>query len=564
MKILHSTKKLIISKQFQNILIFTIPAIILFPFLLGNILHSKLYFTGYLMNAHDQNIYFGFMKQAKDGYLCFLNLPSNIIHPRQYIHTLFLLQGFLSRITNIPLVYVHLLSSYSFAVLFGLTIRVIALKIFQNNIFTSITIAVTMFGSGFGIFGKIYSSIANHEMTVKNMSSFPGDLWMPEMTVWNSICYTPLFIWSYLLIILVYAGIWVGEVKKTFLPFIISATAVFLIALSHSYDLVPLGVISLLLLILFRIYKRQWLIELPIFLGYCVYAILFLGAMGYQYYVLTTNAGFTVWASKNVNLAPNFIVILMGFGVLSLGYIECFIRLFNDIKNKNYHIRISKQDLTNTIPFDKNPLLVDLLTRFICFWLIIQTLMLYSPFPFARRFILAICIPLVICFILFIKRITLKKNHINILLAIALVALTFLTPLYQLLANTVKVVKADKRFYYSPEQLTAYSFMNKGLNSNDVVFATFHESNNLLRFSPAAMLVGSTQQSSEEIQKDVNSLFAGSDLPLVTFLQKNRVSYIFLDKKNDKLFIKKHSAFLKTLSPIFKNNNYIIYAIKKE
>jgi hypothetical protein len=433
-------------------------------------------------------------------------------------------------------------------------IRFTAEKIFKNPIFTTLTIAVTMFGSGLGVFGKIYSTIRHSAMNVKNMSAYPGDLWMPEMTVWNSICYTPLFIWSYLLILLVYGGIWAGEEKKRFTPFLISSGAIFLIALSHSYDLVPLGFISLLLLVLFRIYKKRWSIELPVFIGYTLYAISLLGSTGYQYYVLKTNPGFAVWASKNINLSPDFIVILMGYGVLSLGYLEGFLYLGGILKERHFFEFKSEDDSSSERS------LVDLMMRFLCLWLIIQTLMLYSPFPFARRFVLGIFVPLVIFFIFFIKRITAKGGRVHIITAGVLIVMTFITPAYQVLANTVKVIKGDSRFFYTSEQVDAYSSMDKGLDSSDVVFAAFHESNKLLRFSPAAMLVGSTQQSSEDVQRNVKSLFeCRDDVALIPFLNSNRVSYIFLNKKNDAEFIKKYADLLSGLPVRKENHDFIIY-----
>ena len=580
MKELDKIKEIVASRNFQNFLIFAMPAIILFPFFIGHLLHSDLYFTGYLMNAHDQNIYFGFMKQAQDGYWRLLNLPSNILHPREYIHTLFLLQGLLSRITGIPLVYVHLLSSYCFAVFFGLVIRVLCIKVFKRDIFATLAIAVMLFGSGFGVLGKVYSTVFKHEITVKNMSAFPGDLWMPEMTVWNSICYTPLFIWSYLLIILIYGGIWFGELKKSFYPFIISAVAVLLIALSHSYDLVPLGFISLILLILFRVYNAKqdtcsvepgkescgssfkriypYLLTTPVFLGYCLYAIFFLGSMGYQYYVLKNNAGFSVWAAKNVNLAPDFTVILMGFGVLSLGYIEIIIRIVDWGRNRNTVHAECREDEQED--FASKTLLV----RFLGWWLVIQTMMLYSPFPFARRFILAIFIPLVIFFILFLKRLSSDRKILPILVTFLLVLTTFLTPLYQLLANSVKVIKGDERYFYSEESVDAYRSLNHGLDDSDVVFASFHQCNNLLRFSPAAMIAGSTQQCSEDVQKSIKSFFEGDDIPLKPFLKDNRVSFIFLNKEDDAIFINKQKSLLDSLDILFENRDFIVYETNTE
>ena len=549
---IRKLESLLVSKRFQISLIFLIPALILMPLLLGNCLHPELRFTACLMNAHDQNIYFGFMKQARDGYWRFLNLPSNIIHPREYIHTLYLLQGLLSRYTGISLNYVNLLSSYMFAVVFGLVMMQPARMVFKRSTYSTLLLVLLLFGSGFGMFGKIYSVVFKHEITVRNMSSFPGDLWMPEMTIWNSICYTPLFIWSYLLIVLVYGGIWFGERKRAFHPFIVSAVAVFLIALSHSYDLVPLGVISLALLIMFRIEHREYIIKPRVFAGYCLYALFFLSSMGYQYHVLKTNPGFSVWAAKNVNLSPDFIVILCGFGFLSLGYVELLIRIRRYLKQRR-----DGEGEKKTGGFDEN----SFLTRFMGVWLVVQTLMLYSPFPFARRFILGIIIPLTFYFILFLKRICADCGAFKLLLVSSLCCSCFLTPIYQIAANFAKVMKGDDRYFYTREQFDAYSSLSKGLSDKDVVFASFENCNRLLRFSPAAMLAGSTQQCPESIQRDLRAFFKGEKTDLAPFLKNNRVSYIFLDKKKDIAFIKKHRKFLSGKHIFFENGRFVVYSI---
>ena len=563
-KVCNCLKEIAGSSKFQIAIIFIIPAIILLPFLLGHVFHKNLYFTGYLMNSHDQNIYFGFMKQAQDGYWRFLNLPSNIVHPREYIHTLYLLQGLCSRITGIPLVFINLISSYFLAVAFGFTVRLLGGKLFKHGFMVSLFLVLMLSGSGFGIFGKIYCALFKYKITVKNMSSFPGDLWMPEMTVWNSINYTPLFIWSYLLIILIYGGIWFGESKKSFWPLIVSAISVFLIALSHSYDLVPLGFISLGLMILFRIEKKKILPELPVLSGYFLYAVAFLGAMGYQYYVLKTNPGFSVWAKKNVNLSPGFLVILMGYGVLSLGYVELIIKIF---KSRTVRVEIDENKAQNANSANEdssNSGNIRLLVQFLGLWLLVQTALLYSPFPFARRFILGIFIPLVVFFCFFIQRITRSMKPFSLLLAAFLVLISVLTPIYQLLANTGKVLKADERYFYTPEQLAAYQMMNKGLSDSDVVLASFAESNRLLRFSPAAMIAGSTQQCSEDIRESVKHMFDGDEFDLQPFISNERISYIFINKEKDKKFFERHRSFLMSLKPFFENKDYIIYKIKRD
>ncbi|OXU16087.1 hypothetical protein [Sedimentisphaera salicampi] len=518
------------------LLVLLIPLVLLAPYIAGSLFSGDTFFTGYLMNAHDQNIYYSFMKQAQDGHIRFLNLSCDIPHEREYIHTLFLLLGGISGLLNLPLWLVYLVSKYIFSVLFGFAAWAMLKKVVSGGWITTGLLAV-MLGSGFGMFGKIYSFISGIEVSGEAMSSFPGDLWMPEMTVWNSINYTPLFIWSYLLIVLIYGGIYLGEKKESFKPFLVSAGSVFLIGLSHSYDLVPIAFISFALFLLFRFFK-SWPFKQRVFWGYSAYGVLFLATLLYQYYVLKTNAGFSLWAEKNVNLPPNFIVILMGFGLLSLGYVECILRVF---KFKQMSLEL----------------------KFMAIWLLLQTALMYSPFAFSRRFILGISVPLAVFFVLFLKRLANTKlpPKISYTLCGLLLCITFLTPAYQVAANFGKVVIRDSRFFYSQEAYSAYSYISNNLTEEDILLSGIKESNRALRFSSAPVSAGSTQQTPEDVRNKVEVLFSQAGGELDNFVQNRGISHILCNKSEHKAFLNKNLGFLSKNEVVFENNLYIVYEV---
>ena len=526
------------SGKMQILLILLIPIFILMPYIAGYVFQGEDYFTGYMMNSHDQNIYFSFMKQAEDGHSLFLNLSSDIPHKRQYLHTLFLLTGATSRVLHLPLWLVYLVSAYIFSVVFGFLMLKIMQK-FLSKGWATTGLMILLLGSGFGLFGKIYGFVSGIEITVQNMTKFPCDLWMPSLTVWNSINYTPLFIWSYLLIIVTYVGIWQGEKKESFFPFVFSGVAAALIALSHSYDLVPLGFVSLLILVLYRVQTKR-IFPIKVFLGYSFYAIFMIGATAYQYYVLKTNPGFSIWAEKNVNLSPNFLVILAGYGLLSLGYVECLLQLRSYKK-------------------------ISLEIKFLGWWLLLQTSMLYSPFPFSRRFALGIFVPLAIFFVLFLKRIMTKPSMLNFSVCTMLVLATFLTPVYQVAANLAKVAQKDARFFYTQDKLKAFESLDNGLTQTDVILADLDSSNSILRFTPAALCAGSTQQTPEQTIKQVDAIYSGQtdadSLDIVDFFKEHNVSYIFVDRVNNADFLEKFATYLTTHKVHFENDGYIVYNV---
>ncbi|WP_077539367.1 hypothetical protein [Sedimentisphaera cyanobacteriorum] len=525
------------SHKGRLLIILLIPLVLLAPYIAGYLFSGSTFFTGYLMNSHDQNIYYSFMKQAQEGHIRFLNLCCDIPHEREYIHTLFLFLGGVSGLLYLPLGFVYLVSKYVFAVLFGFAAWEMLKKVLTGSWLTTGLLAL-MLGSGFGLFGKIYSFISGVEVSGETMSSFPGDLWMPEMTIWNSINYTPLFIWSYLLIVLIYGGIYFGEKRESFKPFLLSAISVFLIGLSHSYDLVPIAFISFSLFLLFRICKA-WRFRMRVFWGYFTYGVLFLASLIYQYYVLKTNSGFSLWAEKNVNLPPNFLVILAGFGLLSLGYIECIVRL---PKFKQMGIEL----------------------KFLSIWLLLQTALMYSPFDFSRRFILGICVPLAVFFVLFLKRLAKTKlpPKLTYPLCGLLLCITFLTPAYQVAANFGKVYIKDARFFYTQDAFEAYSFISENLTEDDVLLSGIKESNRALRFSSAPVVAGSTQQTPEAVRRETEILFSEAREGLKDFARQRAVTHILVNKNEQGRFISVNENFLDNSETLFENDSYIFCEIE--
>ena len=152
-------------------------------------------------------------------------------------------------------------------------------------------------------------------------------------------------------------------------------------------------------------------------------------------------------------------MILAGFGVLSLGYIEILLMIFVDRKK------------------------LDIPAKILGFWLVFQTILLYSPFPFSRRFILGIIIPLAVFFTFFLIRLWRRGIPSKICATILLLAVP-LTFVYQTAANAGKFAARDSRYFYGKSATEAYSAMSS-LKQNDVVMGSLEESNCIMRFCPA-------------------------------------------------------------------------------
>lgn len=513
-------------------LIFFLPLLCLTPFFLGYGLHADLYFTGYLDPTHDQNIYYGFMKQAQDGYLRFLNLPSAVPHDREYIQVLYLLIGQASRLFGVPLDVLYLLAKYLLALAFGFTFYKMLKEVVKDGELVALGMLVVLWGGGLGGLRVLLALIRGEDLIGWTADYFSSDLWIFEMNVWSSIYYTPLFVMSHWLILLVYGAVYRGEMTNRLLPFVIASLAILAIGLSHSYHLVPIFFILPVLFLLFRFDARKPVTR-TLIMGYSLFGLFFCIGLFYQYYVLTFNPGFRLWKNQNITLTPDFMYVLKGYGVLTLGFVEVFLRFrrFRDLP---------------------------LVEKFIGIWAIMQLLLLYSPFAFARRFILGLAIPLTVYFVLFLHRLLERRQAI---IAGAMVCVVLSTPIAKWMTGVAKVLRADPRYFYTQDELAAYRSLNGGLASSNVVLSTLEESNRLLRFSPAAMVLASFHQTPGKIRPHVARLFFGEAGGLEDFLEQNSVNYIFLNKRMHARFLAKFGAYLSTKPVHFENQSFVVYKL---
>ncbi len=523
------------SKQIGYWLACILPFLTLLPYFIGYLFQDKMYFTGYLGQPEDQNIYFGFIKQAQEGYWRFLNPAYHLEHPRQYIHTLFLLIGFTAKYSHFPTWAVYLAFKYLFELLFAFCFLHLTRLLKWDDLKTNLGMILILWGGGFGIFGRIIAILHGiKEFDAVSLSGYPVDLWIPMMSVWRSSFYTPLFIWSTLLILAVYLYLWKGEEKNSLRYYMVAAFCIFLLGLSHSYDMVPLFFVTLFLFAVQRLCVHSPLTCKKL-LGYGIFKFSFLATLFYQYYVLTYNPGFSCWKDQNVNITPHFFSILLGFGFLSFGYLECLIRLFKE-KNLSH------------------------LEKVLAFWLFFQTVLLYSPIAFNRQFLLGIAIPLTLFFVQFLVRISQRF----VKMALFMLIISLLSPTAQLLFNVHKILIKEKAYFYTPEQVEAYKALN--LDSSKLLLSSLKESNRLLRFSSSRMVLASFQQSDKSLSLKVKRIFgevpSDIDQDLISFLNELSVDVLFLDKEEHRKLIEKYLQHFSNFKVYFENSRYIAYLCK--
>ncbi len=140
-------------------------------------------FPWVLFNSDDHGVYFAWMRQAADGQLLFRNLFTTDPQRGIYLHSYFLLLGWLSRLTGleIPLAY-HVGRFFFGALTLVLVYRLAAL--FAEEVRTRrIIFWVTALSSGLGWVGWTHTVSQSH----------PVDTWQPEALIFPSLYVNGLF-----------------------------------------------------------------------------------------------------------------------------------------------------------------------------------------------------------------------------------------------------------------------------------------------------------------------------------------------------------------------------------
>ncbi len=281
------------------------------PYLVGwlNIDNQRVYLGRQPTSPADTAAYYSSIEQARQGQVLLANQFTSELQRPSLFHPLWLVLGWLARLTTLPTPWVFHLARAAMVVVFLLTVDR-ALRFFfplWPRRLLALWIVATSSGLGWAVLLNPTNPLP--------ILQLPIDLWVAEANTFLSLGHSSLFIISQLLLAYLYWSVYrltVDQARSRW-----TGLAVLALGLLHPYDLVAAFFVTILWLFgwfaatrpsqrtqaaQFWQLGRWWLWALPL-IPYYVLIVLREPAM----------AG---WLNQNVDVTPSWPAVFVGYGLL--------------------------------------------------------------------------------------------------------------------------------------------------------------------------------------------------------------------------------------------------------
>lgn len=393
-------------------------------------------------NNYDQASYQAWIKQAEEGKIFAGSNYTTEPQSGLFFNPFFYLCGNYVKLTGLNvlpayqlirmlLVVALVLMLYKFSEIF--------LSGFKERFFFTV---LTSFSGGFGFL--IPNAGLKHLQEVFNIVSL--DLWVPESNIFITCLQKPLFLAALILMLLVFYFLLKGFVSLKKSSFFAAAGALFLLGLTHPYDLATVYGALTVYLFWSKADRKRWYY----FLGA---AVLSSPALIYEYMLNIYDPFFREWG-KTVTLSSTIYSYLLGYGFVLLAALAYMVKRWN---------KFSRPEL------------------FLLSWVFSHIIMAYMPVRFERRLLLGLSVPLCMLATIWFfkyalpylfKRMFIGKKH---LVSAAIIAVAITVP------SNIRYVADEYAFYkqypnnycLKRGDYEAFLWMDKNLKRDSVIFSFY-------------------------------------------------------------------------------------------
>lgn len=497
-----------------------------------------------LTNIHfaipgDVSVYYSFIMQVKQGDYLFANYFGGPEQGRLF-NILWLAVGFLARIFDLSA-----LVAFNLARILAMPFLLITLYLLGAYFFAEVkkrqaAFLLLIFSSGFGTFflDRMVRFPGNYDNGHMN---WPMDLWVPELTVFNTIFYSPHFIVSlgFLLLVFLFTFIY-GENFKTRYSIYAGLCSLILISFHPFHALTIFIVVGVYFLILsFRAPKDIfYLIK-----HYAIVALFTFPAAWYYLNLISTDWVMAVREVQNTNPTTPFWITVISFGIFVPAAIAGAYIL---IKNK----KISNKNLGLIV------------------WAAVHFGVIYLPVIYQRRMVEGLQIPLVllsvVAFSHFLSLPKIKKQA-----TIIIILSLFILPASNVFTLATDVyIFANQRFlaYLDKDLVMGMEWLAKNISKDSLILSEEVVSNLIPGYTARGVYVGHGVETPfyRSRVNEVEWFFANNKDSSTEkrFLSLRSIDYIFYNESTRDLG--GYDPDLKDyLTPVFVNQAVTIYQVNE-
>lgn len=341
------------------------------PFIYGqlNAPADSVFTPNFHRTTGDTYVYMSMIEEARQGAFTFHNLFTSEAHPPLLLNPLWWILGFLARfitldsgwwmqIARTALIFVSVPTIY-------LTIALFVKKYSTRCL--GLLLAVSVSGLGYLYYRLVDSSVIANVFNI-NFYSTPTDIWLSEANPLLMFLASPHFQLSLICLLGAFIFFYLGMTGGPKRYLVYSGLFNLALALFHPYETIFILCIALSFTYVLILWPNtSWKNSGGLLAKFALIVLITAPGLLYQVYIFYVQPVFKSWAWQSMTTSPDYQFYLWGFGIFvplaAIGAVVMF-RHFN----RGY--------------------------AFLLTWLIVTIPLLYSPFPFNRRFIEGIFVPL--------------------------------------------------------------------------------------------------------------------------------------------------------------------------
>lgn len=504
-------KKLLFNKEAKIVAIISLVSIILstapYLYLYFTKLDNSIYLWAHAFNTGDTMVYFSYIEQVKQGHFLFKDLFTSEPHLR-FLNIFWLLTGFLAKLLNLTSAAAYHAVRILLIPIFIWTLKKTSDYFLPNNRHSTTILLFLAYFTGFGI---MLNPFLQNGLVAEMVAGL--DLACPEATPYMSMLFSGHFIMSW--ICLLWSIILISKMYQfKSLKYAAGAGFLSLFFLQfHPYYAPLIFLFSFFTGFYFYFTKKNnTLTTLKLII---THALISLPAILYYIYFLLFDYRFSIFFKQNNTPSPEWWVILLSFGPLFPLAIIGIIKLYRD---KNISI--------------KNFLLI--------LWLVLSTILLFSPFKSQRRFIEGMFVPILLLAWPIIESIYyfIMKPKRNKIVAVSIIIFTLLlssqtTFFIFFITHRLQHNQPDY-IYYPDDIIKPIAWIKKNIQESDIILSSKFSGIFIAGLAGKQTYLGHRGETLffDEKKKTENAFFYSlTDIQRIKFLVDNKLTILYWSNK---------------------------------
>ncbi len=314
-------------------------------------------FTGvYFAAPNDWFVYYSYINQAKSGKLLF----DNLFTAENQVPTLnifWLAVGQLARLFDLSPLVAFQLTRIMLIPIFMVVAYLMIATIFIDQLRRAVSLLILSFSSGLGLL--LINRLIQYPHNFSNgQFNWPMDLWVPEAFTFLTLHYSPHFIASAILILIIFWLTLMFSLKNNYWYSVVAGGLGLVLFSFHPFHVLTVYGFILIFFLVLIIRDQKW--HWPLVWHHFIFSVLALPSVIYYLYLIKTDSVMALRFLQNLTWTPPLWITLFSYGwlvVLAAGAIIWLVR------NKQKSNRV----------------------LFLVVWAVFQFLLIFFPVPWQRR-----------------------------------------------------------------------------------------------------------------------------------------------------------------------------------